>query len=408
MISKQKKFTVILFILSLAFLSFSTPSSVQAAQLHSFSINNKGKYFIYYRDGLDANTVKAFRNEIIKIIPFLEKWAGISFDKLEIDIVPDSFDDYEVVYRGTDTWKLHQRFIPTKERYSGIYAEAASGYKEIIIKESGLGAIYHELSHLAEYPFFGYDHIFSEGQANNGGLFISKALGVFIDYAPLYERYNQLSPKERKVYNVIYNALEPEKNINSLMYVVGTNFIGKILEKTEVKDLSAFYMNMRNDFSDVVDKYPKSDSYFSFISTTGQEIFLASYGFMDFNSVAGQEVVQCEMIKTYGEKVTPVFAESGFPVAKNCDAKIRSFKEEKLQEADDRMETIKDGTVTAYKRSDLTATEKDQWIGSEKKTGSSGSLPWTWTVNIIIFVITVVAGAVYFFFKKRKNRINRN
>jgi len=435
MIQHQKRFSIILLIALSALVFFNTLPNVNAAEIHSFSINNEGKYFIYYWDGADLSKVKAIRDEAIRVIPLVEQWGGLSFDKLEIDIVPDSFEEYQAVYKNTDILKIHSFTTPNKESYANVAARALPGYNEFFIKESYGGAIYHEASHLAEYPF-SFDKYFSEGAANAGADFTSKKLGVTLSGASLREVYNQLSPEERKVYGTTYSGLEQDKINHALIYPVGTIFIENLLEKAGVEDLSAFYTTLRNDFSDIVAKYPKNNLYFSFVADNGQEMFISSYGFIDFNSVEGQEMVQCELIKTYGNKVAPVFAEFGYPGSVNCDAKISAFKEEKLKTLEGRLSTIRDNIVTAHERKAVIATEPDQWIGSElienKKSESTDvsqvdedadSLPATSAnektssgattsskdmaliiiVSIGIFILTVIA---VYLIKKNQNKTN--
>lgn len=358
MISK-KRLTITFLILLLGLLFFNNVPNVYASQIHSFSINNEGKYFIDYFEGANLSKVEMFRNDVIKIMPLVEKWGGISFDKLEIVIIPDSFDNYQKLYGGTEIWKMFN--LVDKKSYDGIFALSLPVNKKFIIKESERRAIYHEASHLSEYPF-GFDHYFSEGEANNGAAFIAKGLGQgdIFDNSARKKAYSQLSPGERKIYNTSLNAIA----VDARMYQVGTAFIEKILNKTGVEDLSAFYINLRNDFSDVIKKYEEHQLLIIWVNSAGQEI--TGKVQINLDSAVGQEVVQCEMIKTYGEKVASVFAEFGYPDAVNCDTKIRDFKEERLKDIESWLNSIKTGVFIGHEiSSEVVATEQDQWIKSE-------------------------------------------
>jgi len=91
----MKKYFILLLVLGVFF--FSNLSNTSAAEIHSFSINNEDKYFIYYWGGLNASTIVTFRNEFIKTMPLVEKWGGISFTNIKIVIVPESFEEIHVL-----------------------------------------------------------------------------------------------------------------------------------------------------------------------------------------------------------------------------------------------------------------------------------------------------------------------
>jgi hypothetical protein len=418
MISKTKK-NIILLLVSALFLFFNSVSGARAGGIHTFSINNEGKYFIDYRDGLDPNTVQAFRNKIIKLMPVLEKWGATNTDYSEIVIIPDSFSQYQAAYGDTDIWQTMG--ITDKRRLDSIWAAARPQKKIIAIKEGALNKapVDHEVCHLIEYPFE-FDQYFSEGQANVCSLFIRKTLGL--TYSPmdddqlskdeLGEAYARLSPGERK----IYGAKRITDDVNSAFYEAGQTFIEKLLAKAGVDDLSQLYMNLRHDFSGVAKKYQDYPKDLHLLTNQGQDILLELS--FSFYSPAGQEVMMCEAIKTYGNQVASVFPEFGFPKPTNCEAKIKNYNQNQLAAYDDWMRWIKEskvsgGRIVTRQRRIVQATESDKWIGSEvpKKENSPSErvtqILIITTASLVVIIPAIFGFALYYYFRKRKkNKIS--
>ncbi|MFA6047302.1 MAG: hypothetical protein WCV59_02340 [Parcubacteria group bacterium] len=408
MISKQKN--IVIFFISLLLFFFSLVSDARASGIHTFSINNEGKYFIDYRDGLDPNTVQIFRNIIIKMMPALDEWGSTSIDKLEIAIVPDSFDDYQIAYKNTEIWKIMD--ITTKDRFDGVTGSARSERKKIIIKESAFNntTFYHESCHLIQYPFE-FDQYFSEGQANVCSMFVNKALGgsdVLRSFrVDIKAAYDKLSPQERKIYGT---KLRSDGAVTVLHYQVGETFIEKLLAKAGVDNLSQLFMNLRSDFSEVAKKYEDYPLAPSYLAAKGQELPLPNFGILFFNS-DGQEIIMCEAIKAYGDKVVSVFPEFGFSPPTNCHAKIEAFKKAKMDEFDNRMAMIKSGKflgreIIADKKSVLQATESDKWIGSEVVKNENYPKPLNiWIQRIIALAIIATIFLLIVFLKRRRGKL---
>jgi len=391
----MKKYFILLLVLGVFF--FSNLSNTSAAEIHSFSINNEDKYFIYYWGGLNASTIVTFRNEFIKTMPLVEKWGGISFTNIKIVIVPESFEEYQAVYKDSALFKNTRiEKLLTKELYGEIHGVADSLNKIFLIKESGLGAIPHEASHLIQYPF-SFDLAFSEGQANNAVFFITNDYNESgaIDWGPIGKNYDRLSPEEK----IIYNRADWG---DDLFYPVGSIFIEKLMNTAGVKNLSGIFTTLRNDFPDVG---------------------------TSFNNPVGQELVMCEFIKTYVEKVESVFIEYGYPPAVICDAKIEKIKEIQVYSR----KTKGSNSNTQETNVIPEATEQDPFVGSEiienkksevtetanvdesndkkiikidnnESTGKrpdnnvASSLIWI----LIILTIAAIAGGAYYFLKIKK------
>ena len=347
-------------ILSVFLFFFSVLPSVHAAEIHSFSINNEGKYFIYYSGDVDSSIVERFRNKAVEILPIIEQWGGVNPGKVRMAIVPNTFEEYQALYEGTDLWNSFG--LKMKGNYiSGIARPQKDAFilAEFSIKNSIWNTAEHELCHLVAYPFT-FDHYFGEGEATSCQVFVAKKLGE-----PLYSQneyrktYSQFSSEQKKIYGISSLKLD-----NSLVYPVGTIFIEKLLDAAGTQDLSAFHTTLLNDFSDVVAKYQEHNLALIAVDSSGREVIDLDLIYVNFDGMNGQEVMQCELIKTYGDKVAPVFPEFGFPDAVNCDAKISAFKEKKLKELNDWLRLIKTGDARDT-HEDIEATEQDQWVGKD-------------------------------------------
>ncbi|MCX6763941.1 MAG: hypothetical protein NTZ97_04415 [Candidatus Moranbacteria bacterium] len=411
MISKRKN--IVIFFIATLFLFFNYVPGIRATGIHTFSLNDEGKYFIDYRDGLDPNTVHAFRNKIIKLMPVLEKWGGTSIDKLEIAIIPDSFGQYQAAYGDTDIWQTMG--IIDKRGLDLIWAAARPQEKIIAIKEGALNKppVNHEMCHLIEYPFE-FDQYFSEGQADVCSLYIRQTLGL--TYGPndedqlsgdqLKEAYAKLSPQERKIYGA-----KRITDVYSPFYETGQTFIEKLLAQAGTGDLSRLYMNLRRDFSGVAKKYQDYPIDLHLLTNHGQDILLELA--FSFYSPAGQEVLMCESIKTYGDQVAAVFPEFGFPKPTNCEAKIKNYNQNQLAAYDDWMRWIREskvssGRVVTRRKRIVQATEPDKWKGSEvpkKENGQSElavQILIITTSSLVVIIPAILGFALYHYIQKRK------
>ena len=305
--------------------------------------------------------------------------------------------------------------ITDKRGLDLIWAAARPQKKIIAIKEGALNkpAVDHEMCHLIQYPFE-FDQYFSEGQADVCSLFIRKTLGL--TYGPndedqlsgdqLKEAYAKLSPRERKIYGA-----KRLTDVYSPFYEAGQTFIEKLLAKAGVDDLSRLFMNLRRDFSGVAKKYQDYPMDLHLLTTQGQDILLELA--FSFYSPAGQEVMMCESIKSYGDQVASVFPEFGFPKPSNCEAKINNYNKNQLDAYDDWMRWIKEskvssGRIVTRQKRIVQATESDKWKGSEvpKKENSQSELVAQiliiTTSSLLVIIPAIFGFALYYFIRKRK------